>query len=174
MAVYTHFGGIHALLAEVATEAFARFGAVLGAIALSDDPVADLFTLGAAYRDYALANRQRYCLMFGLTAHHIARRRALCDVTESAPFAAIGAGTFEHIVTVVERVITGGHIRRDSPGQVAARLWALLHGAVLLELTGAPGSEGRSPATILIPATIDILVGMGANRSQVERSAQTV
>ncbi len=171
MAVYTHFGSMNDLLVAVITEAFARFGAALTAVPATDDPVADFFALGAAYRAYALANPQRYRLMFGLTAPAVGGPQFVCDFTESMPPDAIGAETFEPAVTAAERMITGGHLRPDPPRQVAARLWALLHGTVLLELAGNLGAEGRSVTTVLGPATVDILVGMGADRERTERSA---
>ncbi|WP_067709007.1 TetR/AcrR family transcriptional regulator [Nocardia yamanashiensis] len=172
MAVYTHFGSMTDLLVAVITEAFSRFGATLAAVPATDDPIADFFALGAAYRAYALANPQRYRLMFGLTGPSVGGSQYVCDFTESAPPDAIGAETFEHAVTAAERMIATGHLRPDPPRRVAARLWALLHGTVLLEIAGNLGVEGRSVATVLGPATVDILVGMGANREQAERSAR--
>ncbi|MET9490237.1 TetR/AcrR family transcriptional regulator [Nocardia sp. NPDC006630] len=172
MAVYTHFGGMTGLLGAVVAEAFSRFGAALAAVPASDDPVADFLVMGAAYRGYALANPQRYRLMFGLTAPHAEQPPPICDFTAESPVDAVGAETFEQLVGVVERMITGEHLRADPPRQVAARLWALIHGAVLLEMTGSLGPEGRGQTTVLVPATIDLLVGMGAPREHVEQSAQ--
>ena len=53
MAVYTHFGGMRGLIAELAEEGYRQFDAAL-TVPETDDPVADLFALGAAYRRYAI------------------------------------------------------------------------------------------------------------------------
>ncbi|QLY29049.1 TetR/AcrR family transcriptional regulator [Nocardia huaxiensis] len=172
MAVYTHFGGMTGLLEAVAVQAFARFGAALGGIEQTDDPVADFLAMGAAYRAYALADPQRYRLMFGLTAPDPKCPPHTGDFTTGPSNEAIGTETFEHAVAAAERMIDAGHLRPDPPREVAARLWALMHGAVLLEMAGFLGSEQRSAATVLGPATADLLVGMGAAREQVERATQ--
>src|SRR5271163_1790531 len=69
MAVYTHFGGMRALIAAVADEGFRQFDAAL-TVPLTNDPVADLFVIGAAYRRYAIERPHMYRLMFGSTSAH--------------------------------------------------------------------------------------------------------
>ncbi|MGV9676787.1 TetR/AcrR family transcriptional regulator [Nocardia sp. NPDC003482] len=169
MAVYTHFGGMTELLGAIVAEAFARFGAALGARPPSDDPVADFLVMGYAYRQYALANPQRYLLMFGLSPAS-ENGGAPCDFVAAPVTDAVGAETFEQLVAVVERMIAEGHIHTGSAREVAARLWGLIHGVVLLELSGNLGADGRAVTQVLLPATMDILVGMGADRAHVEES----
>jgi AcrR family transcriptional regulator len=85
MAVYTHFGGMTGVIDAVADEAFARFTRALTDIEQSDDPVADFFIMGANYRQFALANPQRYQLIFGATSPMaVADHRADLTVTGSA------------------------------------------------------------------------------------------
>ena len=69
MAVYTHFGGMRALIAEVAEEGVRQFDAAL-TVPHTGDPVTDLFVLGAAYRRYAIEHPHMYRLMFGSTSAH--------------------------------------------------------------------------------------------------------
>ena len=69
MAVYTHFGGMQALIAEVAEEGLRQFDAAL-TVPQTADPVADLFAIGAAYRRYAIERPHMYRLMFGSTSAH--------------------------------------------------------------------------------------------------------
>src|ERR1700752_2287110 len=66
MAVYTNFGGMPGLIDAIAGEAFARFGRALTEVPETDDPVADFIAMGIAYRGFALANPQRYQLIFGI------------------------------------------------------------------------------------------------------------
>jgi AcrR family transcriptional regulator len=59
MAVYTYFGGIKQLIHAMAREGFARLSRRLEQVPLTDDPAADLFGLGLAYRDHALDSPAR-------------------------------------------------------------------------------------------------------------------
>ena len=68
MAVYTHFGGMTGVIDAIASEVFVRFTQVLTEVEQTDDPVADFFAMAAAYRDFALANPQRYHLIFGTSS----------------------------------------------------------------------------------------------------------
>lgn len=171
MTVYTHFGGMSGLLKAVAAEAFTRFGAALASTPPTDDPVADFFAMGYAYRRYALASPQRYRLMFGLTAeqteHPLDR-----DFTAGPVAEAVGAETFEQLVGAVERLLDGGHLAPAPARQAAARVWALMHGTVMLDLSGYLGAENSSLTTVLGPATVDLLVGMGGTRAEIERSLE--
>lgn len=170
MAVYTHFGGMNELLEAVAAEAFARFGALL-AVPETDDPVADFFVAGSAYRTYALANPQRYRLMFGLvspqTKHPAARNLSATDVPAET---AIDTTSFNQMLHVVERMVEAGRIRSEPIADIAGRLWSLMHGVVLLEIAGYLGREGTAVTNILGPATADLLVGMGDERARIEQS----
>ncbi len=69
MAVYTHFGGMRALIAAVASEGLRQFDAALS-VPETDDPVADLLATGMAYRRYAIERPHMYRLMFGSTSAH--------------------------------------------------------------------------------------------------------
>lgn len=170
MAVYTHFGGMNELLEAVAAEAFARFGAVL-AVPDTDDPVADFFVAGNAYRSYALANPQRYRLMFGLVSPQTTRPVVLSLSSPGAPAEfAVSTTSFNQMLHIVERMIQAGRIRADPVADVAGRLWSLVHGVVLLEITGYLGGEGHAVTNILGPATADLLVGMGDERTRIEQS----
>lgn len=125
-AVYTLFGSREALLDAVVGEGFRRFGEHLDAVERTDDPVADLFRLGLAYRDSALDEPHFYRAMFGGPAG--LGREPLAEPT------------FLRLQEATARVL-------DGEGEVSARdraleLWALVHGLVSLELGGhLPGDE---------------------------------
>src|SRR5439155_23623512 len=74
MAVYTHFGGMPQLVEAVVREGFRRLDERLAAVPRTEDPLADLFALGLAYRAHALENTQLYRLMFGITTVSGSRR----------------------------------------------------------------------------------------------------
>jgi AcrR family transcriptional regulator len=170
MAVYTHFGGMTGLIDAIAGETFVRFTAALTKVEQTDDPVADFFVMGVHYREFALANPQRYQLMFGTSADSLDRHRADLTVTGSASDRAEFAVSFEALLEVVRRMIGAGRIRDDGASVVAGRLWCLTHGAVLLEIAGFFGHEGHGVTEILAPITVDVLVGMGDDRKRTNQS----
>ena len=170
MAVYTHFGGMTGLVDAIAAETFARFTAALTEVERTDDPVADFFVMGVHYREFALANPQRYQMMFGTSAESVDRHHADLTVTGNASDRAEFAVSFEALLDVVRRMIGAGRIRDDGASVVAGRLWCLTHGAVLLEIAGFFGREGHGVTEILAPITVDVLVGMGDDRQRTNQS----
>jgi AcrR family transcriptional regulator len=170
MAVYTHFGGMTGLIDAIAGEAFVRFTAALTEVEQTDDPVADFFVMGVHYREFALANPQRYQMMFGTSADSLDRHHADLTVTGSASDRAEFAVSFEALLEVVRRMIGAGRIRDDGASVVAGRLWCITHGAVLLEIAGFFGHEGHGVTEILAPITVDVLVGMGDDRKRTNQS----
>ncbi|MCH9733731.1 MAG: TetR/AcrR family transcriptional regulator [Actinomycetia bacterium] len=167
MAVYTHFDGIAGLLDAIADEVFARFTHALTEVPETEDPVADFFAMGVAYRGFALANPQRYQLMFGISSHEaISGNRTDLTVTGAATNRIDRAASFEALRKAVRRMIAAGRIRGGGEPAIAGRLWSLIHGAVLLEMAGFFGHEDRGLTEILGPLAIDVFVGMGDDRDR--------
>jgi AcrR family transcriptional regulator len=173
MAVYTHFGGMSGLVDAIANEAFVRFTRALTEVPQSDDPVADFFVMGAHYRRFALANPQRYQLMFGASPESLSRYRADLTATGSASTRAEWAVSFDALLNAVRRMVAAGRLRDDGDSVMAGRLWSLIHGAVLLEIAGYFGHEGHGVTQILGPLTVDVLVGMGDDREKAMQSLTT-
>lgn len=171
MAVYTHFGGMTGLLDAIVGETFARFMVALGKVPETDDPVTDFFAMGKGYHRFALANPQRYQLIFGVTSPDtLGANRTDLTVTGTVTDRSEWSVSFDALVNVVSRMIAAGRIRDDGALPIAGRLWALIHGAVMLELAGFFGHEGHGLAQILGPLTVDVLVGMGADRDRTMQS----
>ncbi|MBV9320602.1 MAG: TetR/AcrR family transcriptional regulator [Mycobacterium sp.] len=167
MAVYTYFGGMSGLVDAIADEAFTRFAQALTDVPQTDDPVADFFAMGAAYRRFALANPQRYQLIFGISSPEtVSRNRTDLTVTGETTDRTNRAASFDALLSAVRRMIAAGRIRDDGELAVAGRLWSLIHGAVMLEMAGFFGHEGHGLSQILAPLTIDVFVGMGDDRDQ--------
>lgn len=170
MAVYTHFGGMTGLIDAIASEAFARFTRALTDVEQTDDAVADFLVMGAHYREFALANPQRYQLMFGASAHPQKRNHADLTVTGSPTGRAEFAVSFEALLNVVRRMIATGRIRDDGESAIAGRIWSVIHGEAMLEMAGFFGHEGHGLSEILVPITVDVLVGMGDDRERTNQS----
>ena len=128
MAVYTHFGGMPALVREVAAEGFRRLIARVAEVEPGDDPVDDLRRMAEAYRANALANRHLYAVMFG-SASLGGYRLHEADLE-------VGAAAFQQLVDGVARAVDAGALRADDPAAVAGQFWAALHGYTMLELAG--------------------------------------
>ena len=180
MAVYTHFGGMRGLIAEVAEEGLRQFDAAL-TVPQTDDPVADLFTIGGAYRRYAIERPHMYRLMFGSTSAHGINAPAhnvlmqpILEIKQHYP-------SFAHLVRAVCRCVLAGRISvapevsTDSVADeaivaIAAQIWALIHGFVMLEMAGYYGDDGAAVAPVLGRITSNLLVALGDSPELVRKS----
>jgi len=131
--VYTYFGGKHGLVEAIFVDGFESFDRALA------EPyrVGDLLEAGRAYRRWALANPMHYLVMFG---------RAVHDFVPSDTARERGSQSFQALVDAV--AATGS----DDALSTAYRLYATVHGYVMLELVG------MSP---LDPASLDELYEVG-------------
>lgn len=128
MAVYTHFGGMGALVDAVATEGFRRLIDHVDAVPRSGDPVTDLLAMAAAYRQNALENHHLYAVMFGAVS--------VRGLGGGGPDLDVAYAAFRQLAEAIERAMDAGALRRDDPSAVAAQLWSALHGYTMLELAG--------------------------------------
>ena len=128
MAVYTHFGGMGALVDEVATEGFRRLIAHVDEVGVTDDKLDDLRRMAGAYRDNALENRHLYGVMFGAIS--------LSGFGGNGPDLEVCDASFGQLVDGVARAMGAGVLREADPAAVAAQFWSALHGYVMLELAG--------------------------------------
>jgi AcrR family transcriptional regulator len=176
MAVYTHFGGMRGLIAEVANEGLRQFDAAQ-AVPQTDDPVADLFAIGAAYRGYAIARPHMYRLMFGSTSAHGINAPSRNVLTLTLAEIEREHTSFAHVVRAVHRCMLAGRITvggADDDACVvatAAQFWAQIHGFVMLELAGHYGDDGSAVAPVLDALTMNLLVALGDSPERVAQSA---
>jgi AcrR family transcriptional regulator len=149
MAVYTHFGGMPALVREIVVEGFARLFARVEAVEPSGDPLEDLRRFAVAYRDNALDNPYLYAVMFGSAS--LGGYRLHDDDL------AIGLGAFGQLVEATKRAIQAGALRQSDPTALAGQLWVALHGYVLLEHTGYHHVVDDPENEVLWPMLANIL-----------------
>jgi len=178
MAVYTHFGGMRGLIADVAEEGLRQFDAAL-TVPETADPVADLFVIGAAYRRYAIERPHMYRLMFGSTSAHGINAPASNVLTLTVAEIEQRYPSFAHVVRAVHRCMLAGRISAGSPADdaavvaTAAQFWALIHGFVMLELAGFYGDDGAAVAPVLASMTSKLLVALGDSPERVTESLQS-
>lgn len=162
MAVYTHFGSMDDLRAEVASEGFDRLRRRLRAVGESDDPVADLFRLGAAYLLNAREDPNLYQVIFGVGAAG----------PGAAAVAGVGFDTFLVLVAGVQRCIDAGRFAPADAASLATQLWATIHGAVALAHAGL--LEVDDPGRVAMTTTCSLFVGFGDDGDRVAASLQRV
>jgi AcrR family transcriptional regulator len=155
MAIYTHFGGMDEVRSEVTKEAFARLSGHMGAVEVTDDPVADLCLIGWAYFTNATENPNLYRVMF-------------IERPPSPEATTVALETFEQLVVAVRRCIDSGAFDPGDANSYATQLWGLVHGLVTLELAGLLDA-GHGVAN-LIATVRSLFVGYGMDRADVERS----
>jgi AcrR family transcriptional regulator len=172
MAVYTHFGGMSELFEAIVAEGFRRFGAFVSAVAVTEDPMTDFFVQGMAYRDWARSNPQLYRLMFGLTGANMPRRVEQ-DMTMAGTISRLAEAqaAFNVMVNSLDRVKTSGRIDPVDTVAAAGQFLSATHGYVLLEIAGYFEADGHGFAWVYGPLALSLMVGMGASREDVERSA---
>jgi len=173
MAVYTHFGGMAVLVDEVAREGFLRLDARLATVTLTDDPVADIFTLARTYRQAAVEHPNLFAVTFGQSAPG-GKRATLADLTteEGREASEEGLEAFNHIVRATERAIEAGRFRPIDPYAAAAQLWSALHGFVTLESSGHFGASEHGIDHILVPLGITLAIGLGDTVDSAGRSSE--
>ncbi len=132
-AVYALFGGRDDLVAASTAAAEDGFTAAqVAAIATpTADPVADIHALGRAYRAWALANPERYTVMFGGRVQRPAK-----GIDPTDPPASIVP-----LLTCVRRLQEAGLVADRHTLEVARSVWASVHGYVSLEIVEGPGTE---------------------------------
>ncbi|MBN9743823.1 TetR family transcriptional regulator [Amycolatopsis sp. A1MSW2902] len=156
MAVYTHFGGMAALIEAVAREGFRRLIANMATVERTDDPVADLYQLALAYRRTAVEHPELFTLMFREAGAHGQPVGELMKDQEDSE----AASSFRGMVAAVGRTIDSGRLQGD-PLTVAAQVWSAVHGYVTLELLGHFGRGDRGVAEVLAPLCVTLVVGLG-------------
>jgi AcrR family transcriptional regulator len=169
-AVYTLFGGMPGLFEALVVDGFARFGRHVGSVPDTDDAVADFFTKGWAYCDWALAHPQLYRLMFGITGSGV-RPHARLEMSEAEMLANFpeGQAAADVLVRSLQRVVDARRIRPVDAVVAARQFLSATHGYVLLQSAGAFGGE-TDGLQVLGPLATNLMVGLGDSREAVERS----
>jgi AcrR family transcriptional regulator len=169
-AVYTLFGGMPGLFEAIVGDGFIRFARHVSEVPETDDPVADFFTKGWAYCDWALGNPQLYRLMFGLTGGRLRLHRGLeMTITGTVTSFPEAQAAADVMVRSLDRVQAAGRIRPGNTVIAAGQFLSATHGYVLLEIGGSFGQDGEG-AQVIAPLAINLMVGLGDRRDAAERS----
>ncbi|HWD06578.1 MAG TPA: TetR/AcrR family transcriptional regulator [Amycolatopsis sp.] len=126
-AVYSLFGSKPDLVNALYVEGFRRFGERLRAVARTGDAVADLVSLGLAYRASAQADPHLYAIMF---------TRSVPGFEPNAEADRLARATLEPLEETIRAGIASGQLADVAPEVITVSSWGLVHGLVSLELSG--------------------------------------
>lgn len=160
-ALYRYFAGRDDLITELIRDAYRGLADALRATTASGGT--DLAALGAALRSWALADPQRYFLVYGtpVPGYHapddvttVAREimAMLLDAARLVDGPADGSGLDDHLAG--HRAWAGGHPADPAALHRALSFWTRLHGVLSLELAGHFTGMGFDPA-LLYAAELD-------------------
>jgi AcrR family transcriptional regulator len=154
-AVYTVFGGKDGLMRALFREAFRVLESDLQALALTDDPAADLVTAGVVgFRGWARAHPQLFRLAFEHAVPQPAAGPADSAVEE------MGVRAFGRLRERVRRCIEAGLIAEGRELEVALSFHALCEGLAVFEARGRfPLLRGQDPVAMWRSALTALVTG---------------
>jgi AcrR family transcriptional regulator len=131
-AIYLHFQDKQEILFHLIDEGFALLSARLETVQAAD-PVERLRQGGAVYFDFAFTQPHYYRLMFQLQNKELGELMPRCRMAEEA---------FNFIRRAVTEAMQSGQFVTTTPEPVVSHtIWASLHGAASLVLTGHLGRK---------------------------------
>lgn len=127
-AVYRHFDSKEALLGAVCGEGFRIFSSYLLRSLGEATPMARLLAAGDQYRKFALENPRDYRFIFMSTAEEVGLTRGPGTPEQSA--------TFQFLVDRAKECFASGDLAPADAVEIAAMIWAHVHGLASLRLSG--------------------------------------
>jgi AcrR family transcriptional regulator len=158
MAVYHHFGGIPELMSAVADHGYSELGRAFAALPITEDPIADLFTMALTTRRIARDNPHLYDLMFGLSTRATYRPMAETPLSGHSP---AFRRSYEHLIAACDRLVRSERVVPAPPHVVAAALWSFVHGYITLELADHFIEFDDPVQQVLLPMGVTFSVGLG-------------
>ena len=122
--IYLYFEDKDDILYEAHLEAFSAFLDAEMTVAGIPDPLDRLMALGRAYIDFALANKQKYDLMFLIPVPRIQNK-------EKYDWS-VSIRTYQVLRTIVEECIAQGKIKQTHPDVASMQIWSTVHGLASL------------------------------------------
>jgi AcrR family transcriptional regulator len=154
-ALYELFGDKSGVVRELYFEGFRLLSEELSALSDTSDPVADLWTLAAAYRRFVRVNRELAEVMFS---------RPFTDFSPGPDELAATSSVRLLIVGRVRRSIEAGRLRGDET-DVAHVLVGLIQGMAFAEVAGRLGTSTESVERRWRLAIGTVLNGFGGRAS---------
>ena len=125
--LYTMFGNKQGLLDELYFRGIEIWRQTLEAIEHPGNSLDYIFSIGGAYRNFALTNSSYYSLMF---------LKVIPEYTPSENNFKLATDSFKILVEAVQDCIAPGETPESEAWEIARIIWATLHGHIGLELVG--------------------------------------
>jgi AcrR family transcriptional regulator len=153
-AVYRHFDDKDALLGAVCGEGFRIFSGYLLRSLGEATPKARMLAAGDQYRAFALENPRDYRFIFMSTAEDLGFTKGPMTPQRSA--------TFQFLVDRATECIASRDLAPGDPVEIAAVIWAHVHGLASLRLSGhlAAAGDDAAFATFFRASTERLLLGL--------------
>lgn len=168
-ALYRYFGSKDALLAglveRILDDVRAHLGRAVALLPARVSPLARVFVLAAAYRDFARREPQR----FGLLAMTMAEPRILLN--EPATVDPVAAGVMSALAPMAEALLAATSAKQLAPGDVADRticLFSLLQGVLQLHKQARYAPAFLDLDRLAHSGTRALLLGWGAKPKAVD------
>jgi AcrR family transcriptional regulator len=123
-----------ALFFEGATGLSGRIGASIAALPNGAPTDRVAATMGIAYRDFALENRELYLLVFS---------NPVAGFVPDADDRREASGGYEYLVDAMRKGVERGELRAMDADIAALAAWSVVHGFVMLEILGYVGDGTR-------------------------------
>jgi AcrR family transcriptional regulator len=162
MVVYKHFGGVPELVNAVVDHGFNEVGSAFSLLEVSDDPVADLFTMALTTLAYARANPHLYDAMFSLSRRATYRPASGKDSQHAGHSSAFQAA-YTHVTEAAARLSASAGLAINDPTAAAGALWSFLHGYIALELASRFAEFEDPVKQVLVPMAVTLCIGLGAD-----------
>jgi AcrR family transcriptional regulator len=155
-AVYRHYDGKEALLREVCAAGLQIFYSYLVRALGAPTPKARMAASAEQYLRFGLENPRDYRVLFMDAAEGFAKPRSASNPARPEP-------TFQFLVDRVRECMQAGLLREGDAEEVAAVIWAFVHGLVSLRLSGQMARAGSDAqfARFYQRATERFLAGLG-------------
>ncbi len=153
-AVYRHFDGKEALLGAVCGEGFRIFSSYLLRSLGEATPKGRLLAAGDQYRLFALENPRDYRFIFMSTAEDLG--------LTAGPPTSVNSATFQFLVDRTNECIASRDLAPGDAAEIAAVIWAHVHGLASLRLSGhlAPAGDDAAFATFFRQSVERLLLGL--------------
>ena len=168
MVVYHHFGGVPELVGAVIDHGFLEIESAFARAPVTDDPVADHFSMALLVREMARANPHLYDMMFGLSTR--ARYRPTDKVARRSGHSEAFQAAYAHLTAASERLVDSEGVRALDAKSVAAGLWSTMHGYISLELADHFVEFDDPVRSIMMPAGVVFTVGLGSDPQRAQAS----
>lgn len=160
MVVYSHFGGVPELVKAVIDRGFEQLEEAFAGVPITDDPVADLFSMALVTLDVARANPHLYDAMFGLSSRATYRPTPEKDLRRAGHSTAFKSA-YVYLTDACARLAEADRVAVNDVNAVAGALWSFVHGFITLELADHFAEFDDPVLQVLVPMGVTFIVGLG-------------